>query len=272
MDGILVINKPKGMTSHDVINRLRKKYKQKKFGHTGTLDPNATGVMIVLAGNATKVLQFLSDTDKTYQATIELGHFTTTDDIWGEPTSQLPIRLDFDFAQELQKFQGPLHQLVPSTSAKKIAGKKLMEYQREGQDVPEVYQDVEVYSISALDPETLSFEVHCSSGTYIRSICRDFAKHTGNAGCMSSLVRTKVGRFDLSMAQDIEEEHTIYPIEMALDSFEKVEYEPIEDIYHGKHVRMNAKNDLVCIMHEGKAVAMYERDHQNVFRSKRGLW
>ena len=272
MDGIIVINKPAGMTSHDVIGRLRRKYKQKKFGHSGTLDPNATGVLIVLCGNATKILQFLSDTDKTYEATIQLGTSTTTDDIWGEVVDTAPVHLDFNFEEELQKFVGPLHQKVPMTSAKKIQGKKLMDYQREGIEVPDVYQDIEVYSMECLDEENLKFKVHCSSGTYVRSICRDIALNTNNKGCMSSLVRTQVGRFTIDQAESIDQEHTLYPIEMALDGFEMVEFSPIEDIYHGKHVRMDAKQDQVCIMHEGKAVAIYERDHGNVFGCKRGLW
>ena len=272
MDGIIVINKPAGMTSHDVIGYLRRKYKQKKFGHSGTLDPNATGVLIVLCGNATKILQFLTDTDKTYEATIQLGISTTTDDIWGEEIEKAEICRDFNFQEELQKFVGPLHQKVPMTSAKKIQGKKLMDYQREGKEVPDVYQDVEVYSIDCLDEESLKFKVHCSSGTYVRSICRDLALQTNNKGCMSSLVRTKVGRFGIEHAQSLDEEHTVYPIEMALDGFEMIEFSPIEDIYNGKHVRIQTEHDQVCIMHEGKAVAIYERDHGNVFSCKRGLW
>ena len=272
MDGILVINKPAGMTSHDVISHLRRKYKQKKFGHSGTLDPNATGVLIVLAGNATKILQFLSDTDKTYEATIQLGTSTSTDDIWGDVIHESEVSLDFDFDQELASFVGPLHQQVPMTSAKKIQGKKLMEYQREGIEVEPVYQDVEVYSIENLDTDALRFKVHCSSGTYVRSICRDLAKQTGNDGCMSSLVRTQVGRFHIDQAQGLDEEHTIYPIEMALDGLEMVEYEPIQDIFNGKHVRIDSQADRICIVHEGKAVAIYERHHANVFGSKRGLW
>ena len=272
MDGIIVINKPAGMTSHDVIGCLRRKYKQKKFGHSGTLDPEATGVLIVLCGNATKILQFLSDTDKTYEATIKLGASTTTDDIWGEEVDHKPVNLDFDFSEELNKFVGLLHQKVPMTSAKKIQGKKLMDYQREGLSVPDVYQDVEVYSIESLSDEDLRFKVHCSSGTYVRSICRDVALNTGNAGCMSSLVRTQVGRFSIDQAQSIDEEHTLYPIEMALDGFEQMEYSPVQDIYNGKHVRLDTDKDQVCIMEHGKAIAIYERHHGNVFGCKRGLW
>ena len=129
MDGILIVNKPAGMTSHDVVNRLRKILKTKKIGHTGTLDPQATGVLIVLVGKACKILQFLKDTDKTYQAGIQLGYATDTMDIFGNVTQEKEICTDFNFEEVLQTFQGKIRQLVPMTSAKKIHGKKLMEYQ-----------------------------------------------------------------------------------------------------------------------------------------------
>ena len=130
MDGILIIDKPYGMTSHDVVNWLRKKYKQKKFGHTGTLDPNATGVLVVLCGKSCKLLQFLSDTDKEYIGQIEFGKSTSTDDIWGKVEAEKEVNLDFSFSEELQKFVGKNHQLVPKTSNKKVNGKKLMDYHR----------------------------------------------------------------------------------------------------------------------------------------------
>ena len=139
MDGILVINKPCGMTSFDVIAKLRKKYKQKKFGHTGTLDPNASGVLVVLCGRATKALQFLENSDKTYIAQMKLGQSTTTDDIWGEIEQEKPVVPIADLQAVLDTFVGKQSQLVPKTSAKKIAGKKLYEYQRAGKEVPEVY-------------------------------------------------------------------------------------------------------------------------------------
>ena len=145
MDGILVINKPAGMTSHDVINKLRRKYNQKKFGHTGTLDPDATGVLVVLCGKACKALQFLNDTDKKYVSSIQLGYFTTTDDIHGEITQRKDIDLNFDFEKILHSFLGKQSQQVPMTSAKKIKGKKLLDYQRENINIEPIYQDIEIF-------------------------------------------------------------------------------------------------------------------------------
>ena len=151
MDGILVINKPYGMTSHDVIARLRKKYKQKKFGHTGTLDPNATGVLVVLCGRACKALQFLENQDKTYIATMALGKKTDTDDIWGEVVETRPVQPIENLQAVLDTMVGAQKQQVPDTSAKKIAGKKLYEYQREGKEVPRVFADSEIYRAKVLD-------------------------------------------------------------------------------------------------------------------------
>lgn len=272
MDGIIVINKPAGMTSHDVIMHLRRKYKQKKFGHTGTLDPEATGVLVVLAGKACKALQFLEHSDKSYQAAIQLGTDTDTDDIFGNVTVTKPVNRDFDFQQELDRFKGNITQRIPMTSAKKVNGKKLMDYQRQGLEIEPQYKEVEVYDIQALDDAALEFKVDCSSGTFVRAICRDLAHHTGNAGCMKSLVRTAAGGFDLSQAQDLEAEHTIYPIEAALTGFEQVRFAPVQDIYNGKRVHLDTQADRVLMMDGEKAIAVYDRDHGDVFACARGLF
>lgn len=274
MDGILVINKPAGMTSHDVVNFLRRHYHQKKFGHTGTLDPDATGVLLVLCGKACKVLQFLNDTDKSYQAEIQLGYSTTTDDISGEILEQKEVNTDFDFDEVLNSFKGPLHQKVPATSNKKVNGQKLIDLQRKGAVVPDVYQDIEVYDIHAIGK--LAFEVHCSSGTYVRSICRDFALKTKNLGCMKSLVRTSVGRFRLEQAQSLDElksaDPILYPVQMLLDHLPMVEYETILDVYQGKRIQLETDANRVCICDQGEPVAIYDREKDDIFKSKRGLW
>lgn len=272
MDGILVINKPAGMTSHDVIGCLRRRYKQKKFGHTGTLDPNASGVLVVLAGRAAKLLQFLPDTDKQYIAGIQLGCRTTTDDIWGEVTEEKPVNRDFDFGAVLSSFEGRQHQRVPDTSAKKVNGKKLMDYQRRSQEVPAVYADVTIYDTRVLDEEDLTFELDCSAGTYVRSLCRDFGEKTGNAACMKSLVRTKASGFSLEQAEDLDaEEHTLYPMESVL-TLPEVHWENREDILNGRHIRIPDAPDQVSIFCDGELMAIYERDHKDVFACKRGLW
>lgn len=270
MDGILIINKPAGMTSHDVIAQLRRIYHQKKFGHTGTLDPDATGVLVVLCGKACKVLPFLSDTDKRYIAELELGYSTTTDDCSGEIIEARPIDMDFDFESLLKRFEGPLHQQVPMTSNKRVKGKKLLDYQRQGLPVPEVYQDITVYAIKSMGfPK---FEISCSSGTYIRSICRDLALESGNVGCMKCLCRTAVGRFSIDQAQSLDDAPRLYPIKTVLDHLPMVEYENAAEIYQGKAIALDRSEDRVCITEQGQPIAIYDKDVDGLFRSKRGLW
>ncbi len=276
MDGIIVVNKPIGMTSHDVINKMRKIFKQKKFGHSGTLDPQASGVLVVLCGKACKILQFLQDTDKVYRSSIQLGYTTDTDDIFGNTMNTKDIHSDFDFEQVLKSFEGKNHQMVPMTSAKKINGKKLLEYQRDGIDIQPVYTDIEIYEMKAIDASNLSFEISCSSGTYVRSVCRDFGLKTSNLACMKSLERIQVGRFTIDMAQSLEDLQengpVLYPMEMLLDHIPKIHYEDIQAIYQGKHVRIDSEFDRVCIVDGQRAIAIYDRDHKNVFKSVRGLW
>lgn len=297
MDGILVINKPEGMTSFDVIARLRKKYGQKKFGHAGTLDPMASGVLVILAGSATKLLPFLKDTDKEYIAELELGTSYDTDDVFGKAEATAPVNSDFDFAAVLHEFEGKQHQLVPKASAKKVNGKKLYEYLRAGQPVPEVYSDVEIYSIEPLEAAgdcPYRFKIACSSGTYIRSICRDFGTKTGNLAAMKSLIRTKANGFTIEDAQPLDAEmHTLYPAERLL-GYERIEafdtdslppqkdqtdrtpkpYVCYDDIRNGRKVRIDAKGDQVLIVYKDQPLAIYSRIEEGkpAFASKRGLW
>lgn len=234
----------------------------------------ATGVLVVLAGKATKLLPYLENTDKEYKAEIELGSFTDTQDVSGTVTESLPVNRDFDFQKELDKFLGKQKQKIPMRSAKKVNGKKLMDYQRQGIEIKPQYKDVEIYSINALDDKALEFEVECSSGTFVRSICEDLAINTGNAGAMKSLVRTKACGFTLDEAEDLElEEHTLHPIEEVLTSYEKIVYDKPQDIINGKRIYLpNARNDEVVIYDGNKALAIYKRVNGNQFASSRGLF
>ena len=186
------------MTSHDVVARLRRILHTTKIGHSGTLDPNATGVLLVLIGKACKALPFLEDTDKEYIATLQLGIQTISDDIWMEPLKKAPIQPITDFQSVLNSFRGVQKQVPPMISSVRVNGRKLYEYAREGIAVTRPEREVTIYDIEALDSQKLQFRVSCSSGTYVRSLCHDIAQKTGNLGCMSSLVRTKVGRFSLN--------------------------------------------------------------------------
>lgn len=276
MDGVVVINKPAGMTSHDVVFKLRKILQTKKIGHTGTLDPNATGVLLVLVGKATKILPFIEDIDKEYIATLQLGKRTFTDDIWGDVLEEKEVTAIDDFKDVLSSFQGVITQTPPKVSSIKVNGKKLYEYARNGEEVEIPTRQVEIFETEVLDDKEYKFRVHCSSGTYIRSLCVDIAKKSDNLGCMSSLVRSKVGRFTLDDAQELKtlslDNVVFHPIESMLSHLAFIAYEPIEDIYHGKKVKVKTEEDRICIIHDGKCIAVYERLQGEVFKSIRGLW
>ncbi|MEG0736805.1 MAG: tRNA pseudouridine(55) synthase TruB [Longicatena sp.] len=276
MDGILLIHKEAGMTSHDVVARLRRILHTKKIGHSGTLDPDATGVLLVLVGRACKLLPYLEDTDKEYVATMELGKRTLSDDTSGEVLETAPVHKIENLQGVLNTFQGKQKQLPPMVSSIRVNGRKLYEYARAHEEVERPLRDVEFYELEVLDADALKFRVACSSGTYIRSLCVDVACKTGNLGCMSSLVRTGVGRFKLedcvSLADVEKGNFQLHGMKEVLHHLPMVEYEPILDVYHGKRIRLETDENRVVLMDKEEPIAIYEREHHNVFRSMRGLW
>ena len=202
MDGVIIINKQKNFTSHDVVNVIRKKLNIKKVGHTGTLDPNATGVLPILVGKATKISKYLIEHDKTYIATIKLGEKTDTGDNEGQVIEEKLVPPDLkkeDINNVLQSFLGKQKQVPPMYSAIKINGKKLYEYAREGKEVKLEAREIEIYKIQLLEYKNskIKFEVECSKGTYIRTLCEDIAKKLGTVGYMEKLQRTKVNNFKI---------------------------------------------------------------------------
>jgi len=185
MNGVLIINKPKGFTSHDVVNVLRKALNTKKIGHTGTLDPNATGVLPILVGTATKISKYLIEHDKTYIATIKLGEKTDTGDIEGNIIEQDLNFFNISCEQKekiLKTFIGKQKQTPPVYSAIKVKGKKAYEYARQGQAVDLDARDIEIYNIELIKlvDKEITFEVSCSKGTYIRTLCEDIAEKLRN--------------------------------------------------------------------------------------------
>lgn len=208
MDGILIVNKPKGWTSHDVVGKIRHIAQMKKVGHAGTLDPIATGVLVVLLGKATKLSDILLQKDKTYRAGVRLGLTTDTYDITGVVISQTEPEITKDEVDSvLRRFEGKQLQQPPMYSAVKQGGKKLYELARQGIEVERPLREVEIYSIDRLDFASPSFtiEVHCSKGTYIRSLIHDIGQAMGSGACMESLCRTASGRFLLSDAVTVEQ-------------------------------------------------------------------
>lgn len=210
MDGVIIINKPKGYTSHDVVNIVRKQLNMKKVGHTGTLDPNATGVLPILVGQATKISKYLIEHKKTYIATIELGEKRDTGDSEGNIIESDYNVKEFDISiikQVLQSFLGKQKQIPPMYSAIKVNGKKLYEYARSGQEVKVEPREIEIYRIELIEyiNNRIEFEVECSKGTYIRTLCENIAEKLGTIGYMKELQRTSVDKFKIEESINLEE-------------------------------------------------------------------
>ena len=210
MNGIIVVNKPKGITSRDVVNKVCKILNTKKIGHTGTLDPIASGTLVLCIGNATKLVEELTSYDKEYIATVKLGVLTDTLDITGNILKEGKKNFSKDeIINALNHFKGTYNQEVPIYSAIKINGKKLYEYARKGQEVELKPRRIEIYSIQLVGinekEKQISFKVKCSKGTYIRSLCEDISKKLGTVGYMKELNRLQVGVFFIKDAVTISE-------------------------------------------------------------------
>lgn len=212
MDGIIIINKGKNYTSNDVVS-IVKKITKSKVGHTGTLDPNATGVLPLLIGNATKVSKYLINHDKEYEVVLQLGIRTETADVEGKVIEQKEVTAEMlnkdNIEEKLQQFIGKQEQIPPIYSAIKVNGKKLYEYARKGQEVELKPRQIEIYSIQLVGinekEKQISFKVKCSKGTYIRSLCEDISKKLGTVGYMKELNRLQVGELYIKDAVTISE-------------------------------------------------------------------
>lgn len=221
MDGVLIINKPSGMTSHDVVVQLRKILNEKKIGHTGTLDPDAIGVLPVCIGKATKIIQFLDDKDKCYEGTITLGIETDTMDASGKITQisdSSKIRID-NIIVVLKDFIGEIEQIPPMVSAKKIKGERLYKIARQGRNVERSPIKIRIYdlkltkfyqeNIPKISDDKIftkfDFSVNCSKGTYIRSLASDIGDKLGCGGHLSRLVRTRSGQWTIEKSVQLDE-------------------------------------------------------------------
>lgn len=200
MNGIIIINKPKGFTSQDVVSKVKKILNEKKAGHTGTLDPMATGVLPIMIGGATKLSKYLVEHNKIYRATLKLGQKSDTGDSEGNIIEEkaIPQGLEKQYLENiLLSFLGKQEQIPPMYSAIKVNGKKLYEYAREGKTVDIPSREIEIYSIKLISfaSNEICFEVSCSKGTYIRTLCEDIAVKIGTVGYMSALERINVDKF-----------------------------------------------------------------------------
>ena len=208
INGVINIYKNKGFTSHDVVAKLRGILKQKKIGHTGTLDPDAIGVLPVCLGNATKLCDMLTEKEKEYIAKVQLGVTTDTQDMTGTVLQERPVEVSEDMVREaLQSFVGNYEQIPPMYSALKVNGKKLYELAREGKEVERKARPVVIHSIEVLDMSLpqIKIKVVCSKGTYIRTLCHDLGEKLGCGAAMAALERTKSGQFSLETAITLED-------------------------------------------------------------------
>ncbi|MCA9401007.1 MAG: tRNA pseudouridine(55) synthase TruB [Candidatus Omnitrophica bacterium] len=214
IDGILNIYKPSGITSHGVVSRIRKLFGIKRVGHAGTLDPLATGVLIILLGKSTKLFDRFVNTDKAYRATLLLGQTTDSADIQGEVIQQNPI--DRITPEQVRNafacFQGELQQIPPMYSALKYKGKKLYELARQGITVQRDPRHITIYKleIEGMCFPEVSFYLECSKGTYVRQLAEDIGARLKCGACISKIERTKVGEFDICQSvklEDVNESH-----------------------------------------------------------------
>ena len=259
MDGIFNINKPTGMTSHDVVAIIRKHLKQKRVGHTGTLDPLASGVLPICVGQATRVAEYLSESGKAYQADINFGTATDTYDAEGTITATASTAdLTLNMIQEtLEQFRGPQMQNPPLYSAIKIQGQPAYKRARAGEVIVLEPRPIVIHSLEMLEwnPPRLTLAVECSKGTYIRSLAHDLGMQLGCCAYLEALVRTRSGPFTLSDSITIEQfadavetnsiQHYLFPLDNALEQYPamKLDVETAKRIKHGNTFKKPVANN-----------------------------
>ena len=280
MDGILLINKPAGYTSHDIVGIVRKKLHTKKVGHCGTLDPDATGVLVVCVNKATKAIQFLMSDTKFYRATLSLGKSTDTYDASGKVLEEKEVGAlsENQVIDVLNSFMGKSKQKPPIYSAIKVNGKKLYEYARNGEEVEIKERDIEIMMIELIDfsNNEIVFDVKCSKGTYIRSLCVDIAQKLGYPGHMSHLERRQAGHFSIEDCITLEQlekgDYTLHSIEEALGDYPKLKLKDPTIVYHGKQIKSNLTGKIAIYDNHNKILAIYESTGTGYLKNVRGLW
>ena len=236
MDGVININKPGGLTSFDVVAILRKTLNMKKIGHTGTLDPDATGVLPICIGKATKLVEFLTSDEKQYIATVKLGITTDTQDISGNVLEERDVCVsEEDILNASKKFTGKIFQIPPMYSAIKVNGKKLYEIARQGEEIERAPREIEIFDISISDfnngEKTFKMVVSCSKGTYIRTLANDIGEYLGCGATLKELKRTKSGKYNIEQSYTLNEIKEMYenedlsfltPLSDVMDEYDKI--------------------------------------------------
>lgn len=280
ISGVLVVDKPVGMTSHDVVQVIRKGTNIRRAGHTGTLDPRASGVLVVLVGPAVRLSEYVSASDKRYQAVVSLGSSTDTYDADGRILSTAPVNISEEqFDEALKTFIGEIEQVPPPFSAVKIKGRKAYEMAREGEEVDLAPRKIKVYNLELLEwaPPEAVIDVYCSSGTYVRSLAHDLGEKLGCGAHLVGLRRTKSGRFTLRDAVPLRKLREAFddgswyqyliPAAEALTDWPSIEltHEEVEAIRHGHRIPgSHDQGDLVRgISEQGELVALLEYDFKS---------
>ena len=277
-NNILLVNKPKGMTSRDVVNELVKKFSTKRIGHTGTLDPIAEGVLVVCINEATKLCELLTSTYKEYIAEIKLGISTDTLDTTGNilKKTDVPLLNKNEIINTLNSFLGKSVQEVPLFSAVKINGKKLYEYARNNENVVLPKRDIEIKQIELIEfnNDIIKFRVTVSKGTYIRSLIKDICAKLGTIGTMQSLVRTKQGDFSIKESFTLEQiksnNFKLLELTDALNSYVQIELKEDEyfKIKNGAIIDKKTSDDIVVFTYKNKVVAIYKTYEKNKDKMK----
>lgn len=268
MDGIIIINKEKDWTSNDIVQKLKGIFK-KKVGHTGTLDPQATGVLPILVGKGTSLSKYLINHDKEYIATIKLGKKTSTGDGEGDVIEEKPINekyLEEDYIKKiLEEFKGKQSQIPPMYSAIKVNGKKLYEYARKGKQIEVKPREIEIYNIELIkvskDTKEIVYKVGCSKGTYIRSLCEDIAKKLETVGFMKDLNRIRVGEFEISQAIKISDVENIKDLN-------SLKFISIEEFFKDKKSINLNEEKLIKFLNGVKVFAGFDDGIYKVYNNK----
>lgn len=268
MNGVIILNKPANITSRDVINQLTKILNTKKIGHTGTLDPIATGVLVICIGKYTKLCEVLTSTYKEYIATIKLGLKTDTLDITGNILNkeEIPNLSEIQIINVLESFLGKSIQTTPIYSAVKINGKKLYEYAREGKEIELPKREIDIQKIELLSYKNneITFKTTVSKGTYIRALIDDICTKLNVIGTMSSLIRTKQGNFSLENAYTIEEiakkNYHLLTLEEVLNDYEKINIDDnlFKKVKNGAIITRTFKEEKACLVYKNKIIAIYQ--------------
>ncbi len=280
--GFLNIYKPKGLTSHDVVARLRKITKVRQIGHTGTLDPFATGVLPICIGKATRLIEYLDD-DKEYLATVQFGKNTATYDLEGEITATFDKKVtEEDVKNALKDFEGEISQIPPIYSAIKVNGKKLYDYARQGQDIEIKPRKVTISKIELKEfdktSQSAKITVACSKGTYIRSIAYDLGAKLGCGGYLTALERTKAGKFQVNTAIKLEDltevsqivENLINPLDMLNIPIHNLSENERERVSHGMSICNSdfPDSDIVILSYGGRIYAIGKVEQNKILVKK----